>query len=389
MVMGLGQCANDLSRWNRSVFGLVPRQIQNKRKALNDLVLRDHDGCNGYETNKLIKEINDLLDYEEIMWQHRSKVNWMSLGDRNTMYFHTKASRRKKKNTISKLMDERGIWRESALEVAEVVASYFENLYRTSHPEKILEVVEAVDPKVLDEMNQFLIKQFTRAEIEAALKQMHPTKSPGPDNIPAIFYENYWDILGNDVVGMVLNVLNSNISMTDINKTFITLIPKINNPAKMTDFRSISLCNVIYKLISKVLANRLKLVLPHIISENQSAFLSERLITDNVFIAFELMHYVDHKKDGKDCYMAINLDMSKAYDRVEWGFIEQIMKKLGFHDSWICMIMRCITSVSFSVLINGVAYGNIIPSRGLRQGDPLSPCSYFVQKVFLLLLVRL
>ena len=101
----------------------------------------------------------------------------------------------------------------------------------------------------------------------------------------------------------------------------------------MSDFRPISLCNVIYKLISKVLANRLKLVLPNIISENQNVFLSERLITDNVLIAFELMHYLDHKKDAKDCFMAIKLDMSKAYDRVELGFIEQVMKKLGFHDS--------------------------------------------------------
>ena len=151
--------------------------------------------------------------------------------------------------------------------MAEVAVSYFENLYRTSHPNKILEVVEAVDPKVFDEMNQYLIKQFTRDEIEAALKQMHPTKFPGPDGILAIFFQNYWDIVGNDGVGMVLNVLNSNISMTDINKTSITLIPKINNPTKMSDFRPISLCNVIYKLISKVLANHLKLVLPNIISE--------------------------------------------------------------------------------------------------------------------------
>ena len=123
--------------------------------------------------------------------------------------------------------------------------------------------------------------------------------------------------MGNDVVCMVLNVLNSNISMADINKTFITLILKTNNPANMIEFRPISLSNVIYKLIFKVLANRLKSVLPQIISENQSAFLSKRLITDNVLISFELMHYLDHKRDGKDCYMAIKLDMSKAYDRVE------------------------------------------------------------------------
>ena len=124
---------------------------------------------------------------------------------------------------------------------------------------------------------------------------------------------------------MVFNVLNNNMSMTEINRTNITLVPKTKNPTNMTEFRPISLCNVVYKLISKVLANLLKIILPHIISENQSAFLTGRLITDNVLVAFELMHYLEHKKDGKEGVMAIKLDMSKAYDRIEWGFIRQVM----------------------------------------------------------------
>ena len=130
---------------------------------------------------------------------------------------------------------------------------------------------------------------------------------------------------------MILNVLNSNMSMTEINKTNNTLVPKIKNPTKMTDFRPISLCNVKYKLISKVLANRLKVILPYIIFENQSAFLSGRLITDNVLIAFEHMHYLEHKKEGINAFAAIKLDMSKAYDRLEWGFIKLVIIKMGFH----------------------------------------------------------
>ncbi|XP_050280875.1 uncharacterized protein LOC126721848 [Quercus robur] len=164
-----------------SVLGHVPRQIQNKRKILSDLVLRDQNGSNGSEINKIRKEINDLLDCEEIMWQQRSKVQWIGLGDRNTKYFHTKASRRKKKNTITRLMDERGTWKESTLGVAEVAISYFKKLYTTSQPDRIQEVVDAIDPKVSIEMNQTLIKQFTREEVEAALKEMHSTKSPGLD----------------------------------------------------------------------------------------------------------------------------------------------------------------------------------------------------------------
>ena len=172
---------------------------------------------------------------------------------------------------------------------------------------------------------------------------------------------------------MMLNVLNQNLPMAAINKTNIVLIPKTAHPSKMTEFRPISLGNLAYKLISKTLTNRLKAILPTVITGNQSVFTSDRLTIDNVLVAFELMHYLNHKTKGKDCFMSVKLDISKAFDRVEWGFVREVRERLGFDGKWISLIMQCISSVSYSVIINGEAYGSIIPTRGLKQGDRLFP----------------
>ena len=165
---------------------------------------------------------------------------------------------------------------------------------------------------------------------------------------------------------MVLNVLNQNLPMVVINKTNIVLIPKTTHLSKMTEFRPISLCNVAYK----TLANRLKAILPTVITENQSVFTSDRLITNNVLAAFELMHCLNHKTEGKDCFMSVKLNMSNAFDRIEWGFVRGVMERLGFDGKWISLIMQCISSVSYSIIINGGAYGNITPTKSLKQGNP-------------------
>ena len=294
------------------MVGNIQKKIYEKKRTLNSLTMEDN-GNGGAEINQLRREINDLLDSEETIWRQRSKVHWYREGDRNTKFFHARASERRKKNTILGIWNDDGFWCESKESIVATTVSYFEKIYSTSSPSGISEVVDALPRCVTEDMNAELTKVFTRDEVTTTLQQLHPTKASGPDGMSAIFFHKYWDIVGHSITNMVLNVLNSNMPITEINKTNIAFIPKTNQPSKMAEFRPISLCNTIYKLVSKVLANRLRPILPSIITENQSAFILDRLISDNVLVAFEFMHYLNHKNDGKENYMSIKLDMSKAF----------------------------------------------------------------------------
>lgn len=134
----------------------------------------------------------------------------------------------------------------------------------------------------------------------------------------------------------------------------------------MKDWRPIALCNVLYKLISKVLANMLKLVLPQCISDNQSAFVSGRSILDNAMVAIEVLHSMKPKARGNDGNVALKLDISKAYDRIDWDYLREVMVKMGFENQWIQWMCMCVESVDYSVLVNNEVVGPIIPGRGLR-----------------------
>ena len=245
--------------------------------------------------------------------------------------------------------------------------------FTSSQPHDLDRILDGVDEVVTDEMRVDLARAYTSEEVDAAIKEMALLKAPGPDVMPPLFFQTYWTNIGTDVHQAVLSCLNLGAILKSINHTFITLIPKVNNLEKVFDFRPISLCNVIYKIMSKVIANHLKPMLNSIVSETQSAFTTDRLITNNILIAVESLHHMKINCTGKKGFMALKMDMSKAYDRVEWIFLEKILLKMGFQASWVALIMECISTVSYSILVNGESKGIITPSKGLRQGDPLSP----------------
>ena len=237
-----------------------------------------------------------------------------------------------RQNEILKLKRVDGSWCEGEHQIATLFVDYFSSLFRSNElaASNMEEVLTATPWVVTHDMNQFLLAKFTKSEVDLALKQMSPLNAPGPNRMPLIFYQHYWVKIGVDVVQAILTWLNSDTIYPSLNHTYITLILKVKCPQQVTKFHPISLCNILYKLMSKVLANRLKKFLPDISSDCQSAFQSDKAISDNILVAFESLHHMKHKKVGKSSFMAMKLDMSKAYVRVEWIFLCRLMEKMGF-----------------------------------------------------------
>mgnify|MGYP003702766345 CR=1 FL=1 len=250
---------------------------------------------------------------------------------------------------------------------------FYKQLFSSNGNQNSQVLLDVVSKKVTAAMNESLLSDFSREEVKEALDAIGDLKAPGPDGMPAGFYKSCWDIVGEKVTDEVMMVLNGGPIPEGWNEITIVLIPKMKNPELIKDLRPISLCNVSYKIVSEVLANRLKKILPDVISPVQSAFVPERLISDNILIAYEMTHYMRNKRSGQSGYAAFKLDMSKAYDRVEWNFLRDMMLKLGFHSVWVDLIMKCVSTVTYRIRVNGELSEGFTPERGLRQGDPLSP----------------
>lgn len=211
-----------------------------------------------------------------------------------------------------------------------MATSYFKEVYTkdpTLTPEGVL---EGIAPKATQGMNDILCAPFTEEEVSNALFHIGPLKAPGTDGLPAWFFQHNWAVLKTQIIAAVLGFFKSGIKPDGVNDTAIFLIPKVPFPKELKDYRAISLCNIIYKIVSKCLVNRLRPLLAESISENQSAFIPGWLISDNSVIAFECIHRIQSLKQSSPARCAYKLDLSKAYDRVDWDFLERALGKWGF-----------------------------------------------------------
>jgi hypothetical protein len=243
-----------------------------------------------------------------------------------------------------------------------------QRLFNESKADRIRQLIPLTIPV---EKASLLEKEITEEEIRRTLFSMKANKAPGPDGFSADFFKAAWSVVGSDVVAAIKGFFLSGLLLKEVNATIITLVPKMINPSSIGDFRPIACCNVIYKCITKIIANRMLPLLRDLVSMNQSAFIPNRSISENVLLAQEIVRNY-HKETGKP-RCAMKVDLMKAYDSVNWEFMIHCLHCFGFPMKFLNWIKECITSPRFSICLNGTLVGYFEGKKGLRQGDPLSP----------------
>ncbi|KAL5566496.1 hypothetical protein UlMin_029660 [Ulmus minor] len=359
-----------LSRWNKNQFGNIQSNIKATREALAVTQLHLEDPGAHERDRNLRYHLNNLLKMEEIHWFQKSRLKWQLEGDRCTRFFFLTTLTRRKFNMIDCIKDDAGNWLSSQDQIGEAFMQRFLSVYDNPDLTEIC-LDNLITASLSNEENNALIRIPDGEEIRTTIFRLGSFKATGPDGLPVLFFKSYWDSVGEDVIAAVRDFFVTGNLHPSINSTNIVLVPKIKQPTSINHYRPIAVCNVIYKAISKLLANRLRPFLSSLIWPTQNAFVPGQFIHDNFVLIQEVIHAMKKRKGTKG-WMGMKIDIQKAYDRLSWQFLEAVLKAFGFHPKWIQWIVTCCSTPKMTLLLNGAPVRSFFPKRGLRQGDPLS-----------------
>ena len=265
-------CRIELLKWRNKFQGNSRRRIEDLKHQLEELrkgAYQDKRERSLDLKNQLKKAYED----EKVYWSQKARVSWLREGDRNTQYFHACTKGRRKRNKILNLQRGDGTWTLNEQEIGVEVEEYYLGLFTSSGAQCLEEILHGIPHSITDQMNNNLTKPVEEKEVKKALFSMHPNKAPGPDGMSPLFFQKFWTTIKKEVVNAIQTFFHTGHLLKSVNHTVITLIPKVLNPTSLKQFRPISLCNTMYKVIAKILANRLKGVLHCCICKNQSAFI--------------------------------------------------------------------------------------------------------------------
>lgn len=298
----------------------------------------------------------------------------MNVGDLNTGVFHKAVRANLSKNVIHFLLDElhRRIYDSSALK--SMVLDYYLSLLETANQDIspfTVEQIQDIHPfRCSSDLSAQLSAMPSDEEIRKTIFALPKSKAPGPDGFSVEFFLSSWDLVGADLINAVKDFFVNPILSRQVNSTVISLLHKVPGAAKLSEFRPISLCNIVYKIISKMIGSRLKLITPLAVQRNQVGFITGRLLCENVLLASELV--ADFNKPGEISRGCLQIDITKAYDNVDWKFVLNILEAFELPEVFITWIRSCVTSPHYSVALNGELVGFFPGEKGLRQGDPIS-----------------
>ncbi|KAH1150639.1 hypothetical protein GYH30_044590 [Glycine max] len=361
-----------LKVWSREHYGDTLKKVQRLEADLNSLEIasttRQLTTQELLNRRKLQEDLWLAAQCHESLMRQKAREKWIEEGDCNTRYFHLLMNS-KRSNTEVKGVLINGIWVEDPISVKEEVRRFFNE--RFTEPEQRRPILNGTRFQGIGlHHNEMLVANFLEDEIQAAVWECGSEKSPGPDGLNFKFIKHFWRTMKPDISRFIAEFHANGAFPRGSNASFIALIPKKRDPQNLNECRPISLIGCIYKIVAKLLANRLKKILSEIIDVRQSAFISGRQLLHSVVIANEMVE--EAKRKHKPC-LVFKVDYERAYNSISWEFLSYMMTRLGFCQKWISWIENCLKSATVSVLVNGSPTNEFTPQRGLRQGDPLAP----------------